>query len=99
MLVASSVTSPEDASGMQKAHLKVEVQECGSGAGKRRILRNRVRQKEGRKPKIPALRNPRTVHPRETPRPRSGILQLVQPCEGFPDQSGLWLRLDAHTRI
>ncbi len=33
--------------------LKVEVQEWGCGAGRRRILRNRVRQIEGRKPKTP----------------------------------------------
>jgi hypothetical protein len=32
------VTGPEGASGIQTADLKVEVQELGSGAGKRKIL-------------------------------------------------------------
>jgi hypothetical protein len=48
-MVSLQVTSPEDASGIQTADLKVEVQGRGFGAGKQEILKRGGATKRWRK--------------------------------------------------
>ena len=47
------VTGPEDAFGMQNAHLKVDVQGWGCGAGKRKMLRKEGGARRSRKSQKP----------------------------------------------
>jgi hypothetical protein len=58
VLGAWSVTSPEDASGMQNSHLRVGVQGMEMRGGKEENLEmSRMQKEDGRKVKGPALQN------------------------------------------
>src|SRR5713226_3608539 len=63
------VTGPEHASGMQKSHLKVEVQGWRSRAGTRKMVRKEVGASRSRKSKSPTLRPGRGVSHLELARP------------------------------